>query len=279
MSSPMKQRESRAPDGRKRIVPEALGVVVVQQESISDDVQSPAIDFPMKSSHPRQDDNALALNDNGIKECSVRRTTGGNSGLKGVTARTTISESLVIEKVPASAGRDGSVFVDQTGIVKASGSSAASSKLSIRVFDKEEGEDAIPVCLEAHPREHAVNDTVGVGNTSTMKETEIACTRGAQTLWSDRISGKVTVLAGNSNFWAVGCEDGGLQLFKIDLLLLSLVVFEPWVLRLGLNCYIHHYGTIWVIPTACYDRYTIGPLLLNFTGVAAAAFTGPLHHR
>ncbi|XP_057484159.1 protein HIRA-like isoform X1 [Actinidia eriantha] len=213
MSSPMKQRESRAPDGRKRIVPEALGVVVVQQESISDDVQSPAIDFPMKSLHPRQDDNALALNDNGIKECSVRRTIGGNSGLKGVTARTTISESLVIEKVPASAGRDGSVFVDQTGIVKASGSSAASSKLSIRVFDKEEGEDSIPVCLEAHPREHAVNDTIGVGNTSTMKETEITCTRGAQTLWSDRISGKVTVLAGNSNFWAVGCEDGGLQVY------------------------------------------------------------------
>ncbi|GFZ20327.1 histone chaperone HIRA-like protein [Actinidia rufa] len=203
MSSPMKQRESRAPDGRKRIVPEALGVVVVQQESISDDVQSPAIDFPMKSSHPRQDDNALALNDNGIKECSVRRTTGGNSGLKGVTARTTISESLVIEKVPASAGRDGSVFVDQTGIVKASGSSAASSKLSIRVFDKEEGEDAIPVCLEAHPREHAVNDTVGVGNTSTMKETEIACTRGAQTLWSDRISGKVTVFGWQ--FQLLGC--------------------------------------------------------------------------
>ncbi|XP_057480797.1 protein HIRA-like isoform X2 [Actinidia eriantha] len=212
MSNPMKQRESRAPDGRKRIVPEALGVPVVHQESISNDVQSQALDFSMKSSHHRQDDNALALTDNGIKECSVRRI-GGNSGMKGVTARATISESLVIEKVPASAGRDGSVFVDQTGIVKASGSSAASSKLSIRVFDKEEGEDAIPVCLEARPREHAVNDTVGVGNTSTMKETEIACTRGAQTLWSDRISGKVTVLAGNSNFWAVGCEDGGLQVY------------------------------------------------------------------
>jgi protein HIRA/HIR1 len=44
-----------------------------------------------------------------------------------------------------------------------------------------------------------------------MKETEIVCTRGAETLWSDRISGKVTVLAGNTNFWAVGCEDGCLQ--------------------------------------------------------------------
>ena len=65
--------------------------------------------------------------------------------------------------------------------------------------------------LEARPREHATNDIVGVGNTFMMKETEIVCTRGSQTLWSDRISGKVTVLAGNANFWSVGCEDGCLQ--------------------------------------------------------------------
>lgn len=77
--------------------------------------------------------------------------------------------------------------------------------------------------MEARPREHAVNDIVGVGNTFTMRETEIACTRGADTLWSDRVSGNVTVLAGNANFWAVGCEDGCLQV-SMELPLMFLVL-------------------------------------------------------
>lgn len=211
--SPVKQREYRRPDGRKRIIPEAVGLPV-QQENLSGDVQSEATDFPLKSLENGRDGNGMVLADGSIREASVRRTIVGNSDIKersGVTARATISESLVIEKVPASALRDGSVSVEHTGILTASDSLASSSTLSIRVFGKKEGEDSIPVCLEAYPREHAVNDIVGVGNTFMMKETEISCTRGAQTLWSDRIAGKVTVLAGNANLWAVGCEDGCLQ--------------------------------------------------------------------
>jgi protein HIRA/HIR1 len=114
----------------------------------------------------------------------------------------------VIEKVPASSGGDGIVNVEQLGNSTATGSHAT---LSIRIFDKKGGDDTLPICLEARPREHAVNDIVGMGNTSMMRETEISCTRGPHTLWSDRISGKVTVLAGNANFLAVGCEDGCLQ--------------------------------------------------------------------
>ncbi|KAI7983477.1 Protein HIRA [Camellia lanceoleosa] len=215
MSSPVKQREYRRPDGRKRIIPEAVGVPG-QQQNISGDVQSQALDFPLQSSDHRKDDNGVVLTDSGIREGFVRRTIGGNSDTRersGVNARATISESLAIEKVLAPASEDGSVIVEQTGIGKGSGSSAASSTLSIRVLDKKDGEDTIPVCLEARPREHAVNDIFGVGNTFMMKETEIICTRGAQTLWSDRISGKVTVLAGNANFWAVGSEDGCLQVY------------------------------------------------------------------
>ncbi|KAA8544230.1 hypothetical protein F0562_022242 [Nyssa sinensis] len=210
ISSPVKQREYRRPDGRKRIIPEAVGVSV-QRENMSGDTESQTLDFPLKSSEHRKE----VLTDGGTREGSVRRTVGGSFDIKersGVTARATISESLVIEKVPVSAGREGSIAVEQTGTVKASGSLAAHT-LSIRVFDKKEGEDALPVCLEAHPREQTVNDIVGVGNTFMMKETEIACTRGSQTLWSDRISGRVTVLAGNANFWAVGCEDGCLQVY------------------------------------------------------------------
>ncbi|XVF69148.1 hypothetical protein PTKIN_Ptkin11bG0057600 [Pterospermum kingtungense] len=212
ISSPVKQREYRRPDGRKRIIPEAVGVPV-QQENICGGSQSQALDFPVASSDPRKNDNGVVLPDDSLREASLRGTIVRSSDLKersGVTARATVTDSLVIEKVPVSAGQDHSFNVEQSGSMKPSG---ATTSLSIRVFDKKEGEDMTPVCLEACPQEHAVNDIVGVGNASMMKETEIVCKRGPQTLWSDRISGKVSVLAGNANFWAVGCEDGCLQVY------------------------------------------------------------------
>ncbi|XP_061345381.1 protein HIRA-like isoform X2 [Gastrolobium bilobum] len=214
ISSPVKQREYRRPDGRKRIIPEAVGLPV-QQENMSGAVQQ-ELDFPLVSSDHRKGTDRAVSNDDGIRANSLGGALGRKSDLKersGVTARATISESLVIEKVPACAG-DGSINVEQLGNLMTSSSLVpCCATLSIRVFDKKGGEDNSPVVLEARPREHAVNDIVGVGNTTTMKETEIMCTRGRQTLWSDRISGKVTVLAGNANFWAVGCEDGCLQIY------------------------------------------------------------------
>ncbi|CAL5212263.1 unnamed protein product [Lathyrus oleraceus] len=212
ISSPVKQREYRRPDGRKRIIPEAVGVPV-QQENISGAVQSQAPDFPLVSSNHQRVTNGVVSIDDGVRATTLGGALGRNSDIKersGVTARATISDSLVIEKVPASSGRDGVIDVEQLGSSTTTGSHAT---LSIRIFDKKGGEDTLPICLEARPREHAVNDTVGAGNASMMRETEIACTRGTQILWSDRISGKVTVLAGNANFVAVGCEDGCLQIY------------------------------------------------------------------
>ncbi|KAJ6708116.1 MEMBER OF THE HIR1 FAMILY OF WD-REPEAT PROTEINS [Salix viminalis] len=213
VSSPVKQREYRRADGRKRIIPEAVGVPN-QPEKMTGEAQPQSLDFPQVSSDHRKVENGIGSVDRGLQESSIRGTLVRSSDLKErsvVTARATVTESLVIEKVPGSAGRDGSINVELSGSVKAS--SSCSTSLSIRVFDKKIGEDAIPISLEARPREHAVNDIVGVGNTCMMKETEIVCTRGAETLWSDRISGKATVLAGNANFWAVGCEDGCLQVY------------------------------------------------------------------
>lgn len=213
ISSPVKQREYRRPDGRKRIIPEAVGVPV-QQENISGAVQQ-ALDFPIVSSDNRKDTDRVVSNDDGVRVSTLGGAHGRNTDLKersGVTARATISESLVIEKVPASAG-DGSINVEQLGNSMTSSSLAAcSGTLSIRVFDKKR-EDSSPILLEARPSEHAVNDIAGLRNTSIMKETEIVCSKGPQTLWSDRISGKVTVLVGNGNFWAVGCEDGCVQIY------------------------------------------------------------------
>ncbi|GLT63857.1 hypothetical protein SLA2020_363890 [Shorea laevis] len=216
ISSPVKQREYRRPDGRKRIIPEAVGVPT-QQDGITGGAQSQALEVPVVTSDHRKNDNGAIPADGGVRETPVRGTLGRSSDLKersGMTARATVTESLVIEKVPASADRDGSINVEHSGSIKSSGSVPASTRpLSIRVFDKKEGEAAVPVCLEACPREHAGNDPVGMGNACVIKETEIVCTRGAETLWCDRISGKVTVLAGNANFWAVGSEDGCLQVY------------------------------------------------------------------
>ncbi|XP_017606474.1 protein HIRA isoform X2 [Gossypium arboreum] len=216
ISSPVKQREYRRADGRKRIIPEVVGVPI-QQKNISSNAQSPALDFPIRSSDHRKNDNGAVPSDVGLREASVRGTVGRSSDLKersGVTARATVTDSLVIEKVPVSAAQDHSINVEKSGSMRPSSSTASSStSLSISVFDKKEGEDMTPVCLEACLREHAMNDIAGVGHACMMKETEIICTKGSQTLWSDRISGKVSVLAGNANFWAVGCEDGCLQVY------------------------------------------------------------------
>ncbi|KAM7528104.1 hypothetical protein LguiB_031514 [Lonicera macranthoides] len=195
--TPVNQRAYRRPDGRKRIIPEAVGVPL-PEENISSIAQYQENDILPKSSDPKKDDN--------IQDVSLRRTLGGTPDIRerlGVTARATISENLVIEKVPVS--------VEEKGSLVNSGSGGGGD-LCIRVSDKKEGEDALPVCLEARAKERAANDVV-VGNTYTMKETEVTCTRGTETLWSDRISGKVTVLAGNANFWAIGCEDGCLQVY------------------------------------------------------------------
>jgi len=212
ISGPVKQKEYRRPDGRKRIIPEVVGVPV-QQKSISSAAQQ--LDFPIVSSeHIKSSDRAIFSNNDDIRASTLGGSHIRHSDLKersGVTARATISDGLIIEKVPDTSG-DGGINVQQMGNSMTSNSLAAcSSTLSIKVFDKKEGDGTSPVLLEARPREHTVNDIAGLANTSMMKETEIVCTRGDQTLWSDRISGKVTVLAGNANFWAVGCEDGCLQ--------------------------------------------------------------------
>ncbi|CAA2942923.1 HIRA isoform X2 [Olea europaea subsp. europaea] len=209
MSSPVKQKEYRRPDGRKRIIPEAVGVPI-QRERIPVDAQCDAPEFPVNSLDHRKVDNKVIHTDGGAREESNRKAASGRADLRersDVTTRATVTESLVVEKVPELQGKEGITNIEQTGYVTSAGT------LSISIYDKKEGGDKITVCLEAHPREHTVNDIVVPGSTFMIKETELSCTRGLQTLWSDRISGKITVLAGNANFWVVGCEDGCLQVY------------------------------------------------------------------
>lgn len=222
VSSPVKQREYRRPDGRKRIIPEAVGIPA-HQENISGAVRAQALDFSSLGASQQRDE-SLILSESRARESAIKRPFGGSSesnvpskcaqcGSKerlATTARASVHESLVIEKAPGSAGADADVVVPHSGSASLAGSQV-SSFLSVRVFGKKEGDDVSSVCLEAKPIEKAAHDISGVGSTFSTKETEICCTKGNQALWSDRISARVTVLAGNANFWAVGCEDGCLQ--------------------------------------------------------------------
>lgn len=260
ISSPVKQREYRRPDGRKRIIPEAVGVPV-QQDNKSGGIQSSnAIDFPSMSSDQKKDNNGDAAPEC-VRENSVRGVQSKHTDSKertGVTARATISDSLVIEKVPLSAGKDANIIMDHSGNLKMSSSLATcSSVLSIRVFDKKAGEYNEPICLEARPKEHAANDIIGAGNTSMLKETVISCTKGSRNLWSDRVSGKVTVLAGNANFWAVGCEDGCLQVITGHLIFSYSYL---GALRLSGECYGRYAYTMYYDGTArlCLDTRSDG---------------------
>ncbi|XP_006660993.2 protein HIRA [Oryza brachyantha] len=206
LSSPVKQREYRRPDGRKRIIPEAVGFP--SNQDISSRSQNQVVDFSSL-------DQRMVIGENGARPSYGTSGNCNNCGVRersGITARTNISESLVIQKASAGAGNDGRLSIEQTGSV-APGSSASCSSLSIHVFDKKDTEDSLPVCLEAKPVERSAGDMIGLGGALSTKETEVTCTRGTETLWSDRISAKVTVLAGNANFWAVGCEDGCLQVY------------------------------------------------------------------
>jgi protein HIRA/HIR1 len=205
LSSPVKQREYRRPDGRKRIIPEAVGFPS-NQDSIPSRPQNQVVDF-----------SSLDQRMNGIKPSYGSSGNCNNCGARdrsGITARANITESFVIQKASTGTGNDGRLSVEHAGSV-VPGSSASRTALSIHVLDKKGNEDSLLVCLEAKPVERATGDTNGVGSAFSTKETEIRCTRGTETLWSDRISGKVTVLAGNANFWAVGCEDGCLQVSDV----------------------------------------------------------------
>ncbi|CAA2958261.1 Hypothetical predicted protein [Olea europaea subsp. europaea] len=104
-------------------------------------------------------DNKVIHTDGGAREESIRKAASGSANLRersDATTRVTDTESLVVEKVLETLGKEGIAYVEQTGYV-----------------------------------------------TSGCRTDRLCYFR--------LISGKVTVLAGNSNFWVVGCEDGCLQ--------------------------------------------------------------------
>ncbi|GAB4824717.1 hypothetical protein Ancab_007582 [Ancistrocladus abbreviatus] len=177
VSSPVKQKEYRCPDGRKRIIPEAVGVLP-HRKNITAAMQSHGLDLSMASTDGHRDDNGVH-HAGSAPNIAVKRASGGGSDLRSGVMRIIGDEGLLVER---------------SGSAKAYGSLAAcNTTLVVRVIDKKDGVDAAPLSLEARPKEHSMNDIIGMASTSLVKETEIICTKGSQTLWSDRISGRISV--------------------------------------------------------------------------------------
>jgi protein HIRA/HIR1 len=208
VSSPVKQREYKRADGRKRIIPEAVGLPPNQEVNNSNNNNLNVSTKSMSFS---------ALDQRMVCE-PIREQRSGP------TARACIQEGLIIEK--ASAGDDGTVHVENNG----SGTSTNSitivpTSLFIQIKENEDSGPNEMRSLEAKLLDKSVSDIGGIGAAkfNLGKEAEISCKKGLQLMWSDRISSKVTSLAGNKNFWAVGCEDGSLQVPLINTL--SILVY------------------------------------------------------
>ncbi|KAG8363720.1 hypothetical protein BUALT_Bualt19G0051700 [Buddleja alternifolia] len=136
MSRPVKQKKYRRPDGRKKIIPEAVGATAHQERT---SIGEAVLDLSMKSLDHNNDDNGVLYNG------SIRKSVSGTADLKelsGVTTRATVSESLVIEKVPSSGFEERNNNVEQI-------SSLASHKL-LR-------EDILPAMASNHKVQRLLN--------------------------------------------------------------------------------------------------------------------------
>ncbi|XP_057850963.2 protein HIRA isoform X2 [Cryptomeria japonica] len=218
VTSPVKQREYRRPDGRKRIIPEAVGVPM-QQDSNGAHGAMPELGSPKFGQ--RKDDHQLGLSDNGGTVAGQKRPflAGGSEHAKQshsrsenpsvFSARACINESLTIETDQLSIDRDAKGNLMHSELVTVLNSQNPKGILSISIFDTDREPDSIPTCLEARSV-NSVSDTI---NGSGLKEMEVICSKGGLTQWRDKLPGNVTVLAGNANYWAVGCENGCLQVY------------------------------------------------------------------
>lgn len=209
ISSPVKQREYRRPDGRRRIIPEPVGPQI-RDEGIVNGLD-PA---PSTFSGQNRDMNLVDNPDTVIAAKEGKRDEPAQ-GVKGsqqsrMIDRASASNSLILEGglCSADAAQLGLTSAQRDVVINAD-NQIDKDVLSITVCDKDD-EPCFPVCLEARSLVLGLSGSVGRVDAS---ETEIVCSKGGEVQWQDRLNGKATVIAGNSNMWAVGCDDGTLQIY------------------------------------------------------------------
>ncbi|KAH7434805.1 hypothetical protein KP509_06G035200 [Ceratopteris richardii] len=204
VSSPVKQREYRRPDGRRRIIPEPVGPQVKDDRVEVNGVHA------IKASMPSQKRDATALEN--VESLTVAKDSRKEPLPKGGTpavVETAVKASA--SSVPNLAdiyviggGEEGAHLSDvQREVVVKADSHSAKGVLSITIFSKEDAGHCSPVCFEARP---LTSGSAGI-------KTEVVCSQGGEVKWRDKLSGKASIISGNSNMWAVGCQEGTLQLY------------------------------------------------------------------
>ncbi|XP_024539552.1 protein HIRA isoform X1 [Selaginella moellendorffii] len=206
--TPVKQREYRQQDGRRRIIPEALHT---EDDGGRKDRESSA------------EKRKLSPVDASKSEAPSKRLlgsggSGGGGGGGGVRERNGSGASKAIEvssmerSLGLSSTTNTTVAINVTQASQLRGPDGVLS-VQVRISDEEslDGPAVAPICLEAKPV-RVQDAAAGRGETG---ETDLVCSQGGEIRWRDRFAGKVTALTGNTNFWAVGCEDGSLQVYTM----------------------------------------------------------------
>lgn len=242
--SPVKQTEYRRADGRRRIIPEPLGPARedlfgngVTHSSANYDVPKAGMPEFRNRVDDRREDVGRGV-ETGTKrslpeEC-VRADVPPSKRSSGTAldeacapaARSSPPEIVTVGL--ASAGQANAASVQQVDmVIPAERTTTPAGVLSYRIrapvgAGGQDDKSQAPVCLEARPAE--ASDNMGslpgsVGPTlirETSAKAEIVCSQGGEVRWRDHLASMPTALAGNSNFWAVACGDGSLQVLFLN---------------------------------------------------------------
>ncbi|KAH9573919.1 hypothetical protein CY35_01G027300 [Sphagnum magellanicum] len=244
----VKQTEYRRPDGRRRIIPEPLGPPagsedignnVVLNGARSEIPDVPASDFrngvdgnmedPGRGVIARESDadNKRSLPEECMRvdmPAAKRSNNAAFSDAGAPMAHPSPPEAVAVgpnDNAPASVA----TAQEADMVITPERTSSLKGVLSIRIQAPEAGgEDAVgqaSITLESKPIEGSdkLGSIIGAGGSTLMRESlakaEIVCSQGGMVRWRDRLLSLPTALAGNTNFWAVACSDGILQLYTM----------------------------------------------------------------
>eukprot|EP00250_Pteridium_aquilinum_P005363 c15474_g1_i1 orf=816-3749(+) len=214
VSSPVKQREYRRPDGRRRIIPEPVGPQLRDERIEMNGLHppQPAMSGQKRDASVLDNVDTMTPIKDGRKEPLPKGGGGhaaGNHQVGSTAKASAATKSLVVEAEPFSTDAAGvglGLTSMQREVVINADSQSGKGVLSITVSSKDDAGHGLPFCFEARP-------LIGGSASMNAQKTEVVCSQGGEVKWQDRLTGKATVISGNSNIWAVGCLDGTLQVY------------------------------------------------------------------
>nr|PNR26189.1 hypothetical protein PHYPA_030763 [Physcomitrium patens] len=238
--SPVKQTEYRRADGRRRIIPEPLGPPrgddvfgngalhsTIKNDSVT--ITADARKEDLGSIGLKSSESAFKrkLPEDYVKPDMPPAKRSNGSALNEALAPAACCSSAAV--VAIGVGNEGPPNIASGGVqadvvVPAEKMTTPEGVLSIRIREPEGagGEDSknrAPIYLEARPADCTSNLGSVLGSTAPISiressaKAKIICSQGGEVRWCDYLVSMPTALAGNSNFWAVACGDGSLQIY------------------------------------------------------------------